>query len=70
MAKFIRVRKYVEERDGDRFFPIWLNVDKIVCIYQGPFTKDNLLTTIEYGENCIAVAETITEIFTLLKQPR
>lgn len=70
MAKFIRVRKYVGERDGDRFFTMWLNVDKIICFYQGPFTKDRLLTTIEYGENRISIAETIQEILTLIEQAR
>ena len=76
MAKFIRVRKYVRVRkyegcrDGDRFSTMWLNVDKIICFYQGPFIKDHQLTTIEYGENRIAVAETITELLTLIEQAR
>lgn len=70
MAKFIKVRKYSCYQGEDIFLPVWLNVDKIVCFYEGTSVNGHDLVIIEYGEDDISVTESIQEILTLIEQAR
>ena len=70
MAKFIKVRKYSCYQGEDIFLPVWLNVDKIKCFYEGTSVNGHDLVIIEYGEDDISVTESIQEILTLIEQAR
>lgn len=70
MAKFIKVKKYSCFQGENIFLSVWLNVDKIMCFYEGTSVNGYDLVIIEYGEDDISVTESIQEILMLIEQAK
>lgn len=66
MANFILVHLYECSEGEETLFPLWLNIDKIMCFYPGEDINGRDLTTIEYGKDSIHVIETRSEILALI----
>lgn len=66
MANFILVNLYKCSDGEESFFPLWLNIDKIICFYPGEDINGRDLTTIEYEGDSIHVIESIPEILELI----